>query len=432
MVDPELIARALDDTPAGRLVVGLSGGADSVVLLDLVARAVAELPRLGGHQVAAIHVHHGLAPDAGAWEAFCRQLCAERSVPLEVCQVGVQPEGNLEANARDARYAAFSRCLDVGDTLLLAHHFDDQVETWLFRLLRGSAARLMPMRRDVGNATLVRPLLAVPRAALLAYAAGRGLESIDDPSNRDTTFSRNFIRHEMLPRLRRREPGFDAKAEAGMRVEREREDLVRALGEIDLEAVGGPVSLRVPAMMQLKASRQRNLVRHWFATQGLGQPAHTVLDQLLGELEQGRRVDLSAGDARVALHHARLHLLPRSLPEFPAGQILWRGENELCFEAGTLLASRGPGGIEAAELQLRPAGAGEHFRPRAAGPRKAIRDLLRQAGVPPWDRGRMPLLYRDDEPVAVPGYGSAAGQYKFSLRAKNGKAGWVFLWRAAW
>lgn len=431
MVDPELIERALANTNGGRLVVGLSGGPDSVVLLDLVVRAVLEVPGLARREIAAVHVNHGLVPHADAWEAFCRRLCAERSVALEVCPVTVLHAGNLEANARDARYQAFAACLEPRDTLLLAHHFDDQVETWLFRLLRGNAARLMPARRELGPGTLVRPLLDVTRVALLAYAESRSLGFIEDPSNQDTAFSRNFLRHEILPRLREREPGFDAKVRASMHLEREREELARALGAVDLERAGGPVTLGVPELLQLTAARQRNVVRHWFAMRGFGQPGHGALDQLLQELQQGRQVDLSTGDARVALHQARLFILPRTLPLFPPGPVYWHGEAELSFETGTLTASRAPRGIGVSELLLRPGRTGERFSWLPAGPRRALRDLLREAGVPPWDRPRMPLLYAGDELVGVPGYGSAAGLYQASERVADESEGWVFHWRAA-
>ena len=424
MVHSDLIAGALQELAAApqRLVVALSGGLDSLVLLDLTLRAVAEQPSLAGCEVSAVHVNHGLADQADAWEAFCAELCTRQGLTLEVCRVMVPESGNLEANAREARYAAFVSRLRAGDVLLLAHHFDDQLETWMFRTLRGDAVRGMPAHRRLGPALLLRPLLDVPRSALSAYAKAQDLTALDDPSNLDTRFSRNLLRHEVLPRLRQHDSGFDARARAAMLLDAERGELIGALGELDLMAVEGPQTILLSAMLNFESVRQQNLLRRWFVAQGRTQPARSALTQLLTELKAGRRLDLRVGDARVALHRGRLHLLSAELPGFPQEPVSWRGEPRLSFASGLLTAERAPGGVWAAQLMLRPARRGERISGRAA------RDLLREAGVPPWDRTRVPLLCAGDKPVAVAAYGPTGSQILVAEAPRTVAHGWHFCW----
>src|SRR3990170_773233 len=185
-----------------RVAVGLSGGVDSVVLLDLLRAAA---PR-HGFRLEAGHVHHGLSPRADQWVRFCRTLCRQWGVPLAVRRVKVEKRGRgLEAAARAARHAVFAR--HPAPVIALAHQLDDQAETVLLNLLRGAGVRgasAMPVAGRLGGKVLLRPLLAVPRREVLAYARARGLRWIEDESNRDAALTRNFLRLRVGPLLETR------------------------------------------------------------------------------------------------------------------------------------------------------------------------------------------------------------------------------------
>ncbi|MFM8353679.1 MAG: tRNA lysidine(34) synthetase TilS, partial [Gammaproteobacteria bacterium] len=197
--------------PAGAapLWVGFSGGLDSSVLLHATCAARAARGEPAPH---AIHVHHGLQPDADAWALHCTNEALRWGVTLRVSRVRVADAGSLEATARDARYALFRELLATPDAaLLLAHHRDDQVETVLLRLLQGRGLYGMPRVRPLGRGRVLRPLLGMARADLIAYARQHQLAWVDDPSNAMLAADRNFLRQSVLPLLRTRFPELDAR-----------------------------------------------------------------------------------------------------------------------------------------------------------------------------------------------------------------------------
>ncbi len=254
--------------------MAFSGGLDSTVLLHLLAQLARSeaLPALS-----ALHVHHGLQAAADGWPAHCQVVCRSLGIPLRVERVQVAVGGSIEQAARDARYRAFQANLGEGQVLLTAQHLDDQAETLLFRLLRGAGLRglaAMPASRPLGGGRLCRPLLGVSRAELEAYAQTHRLDWVEDPSNQDPRFSRNYLRREIMPRLASHWP----QAVAGMARcaahLREAEDLLAELAAIDLRACRQPSELDWPdwldlprialePLRRLSAARQRNLLRAW-------------------------------------------------------------------------------------------------------------------------------------------------------------------------
>lgn len=257
--------------PAWR--IAFSGGLDSSVLLHLLADWARheDLPPLS-----AIHVHHGLQPAADAWPEYCAQFCARLDIPLEVVRVQVAPGASLEQAARRVRYAAFAERLGSGEVLLGAQHRDDQAETLLLRLLRGAGVRglaAMPASRPLGQGSLVRPLIDCSRAELQAYAQSHGLAWVEDPSNADERFSRNFLRRQVMPLLAERWPQMTASLARSASHLSEAQQLLDELAEMDLLAARGvcalpwlPLpSLDLSAVTALSDARQRNLLRHWLA-----------------------------------------------------------------------------------------------------------------------------------------------------------------------
>ena len=405
---PALIA------PGGRAALALSGGVDSVVLLNLLLRAQRTL----NFSLSAIHVNHHLSPHAKEWAAFCLALCAEHGVPLIVKNVQVprrSPLG-LEAAARSLRYQAFAE-LDT-DVLLLAHHVDDQAETLLLNLLRGAgvrgAAGMPESRRSA--LVLARPLIDVPRASLMAYAKRHRLAWVEDESNGNTAFARNFLRHEVLPEIERRFPAYRQTLARAAQHFAEADTLLDELAAIDLASAVHAQKLRLAVLASLSHARAKNLFRAYLETQGVPLLDADRLQEWLRQLLTAR------ADSRVALGVAGLTLRRYRGEAWVAfdtpapaldWQMAWRGEHEIKLPAlgGKLSFTPVQGaGISVAKLtqakvMLRLRQGGEKLKPSCNRPRKTLKHLLQEAAIPPWQRERLPLIYSGEQLVAVPGIG---------------------------
>lgn len=303
--------------PEERLAVGLSGGRDSVVLLHA-------LVELGfSARLSAMHVHHGISPRADAWAEFCADLCGRLGVPLQVARVTVPRDAGsgLEAAARQARYGAFAAC--GADCLLLAHHQGDQAETLLFNLLRGAGvagAAGAPAERRHGALRVLRPLLDVPRRAIDAYAIAHNLAWIEDESNADTEFSRNFIRHEVLPVIERRFPGAGERLALSAVHFAEADGLLADLAAADWRAVALGESCSVVALRQLSLPRLKNLLRYRLRQLGWGMPVASRLEEFARQLLEagpGRRPQLCLPDGEMRVLRGKLRWLHPGTGESP-------------------------------------------------------------------------------------------------------------------
>ena len=404
---------------AASVAVALSGGRDSIALLDALATLAPGL-RLA---LTSIHVHHGLSPNADAWAAFCGEACARRGVPLVVHRVDVKRAGgeSLEATARSARYAALAAT--DARIVALAHHADDQAETVLLQLLRGAGPQglaAMPLlRRSASGPWLLRPFLPLPRETILAYAGARGLEFVDDESNADIGMKRNFLRQEIGPRLAAAFPGYPATLVRAAAHQAEAARLLDALAILDAEGAldrngeAGPALNRtaLSASAARDMDRARNLLR-WFVRQyGLPAPSAARLAEMLDQLVH------AAPDARIRLAHAGMELgvhrgrvLVHRPPLAPYA-VRWQGEAALALPHGTLeFAPRAGAGIAqsamaSATVTIRPRAGGERLRPLRDGPSRSLKHLLHDAGMPPWQRDSLPLVFCGDALAAVPGIG---------------------------
>ena len=397
--------------------LGLSGGLDSMVLLELLvqARQSFDLPPLH-----AIHVHHGLHPEADAWAAHCQRACDARGVPLTVVRVRVGQSASIEQAARDARYAAFAEVLPDGAELLLAHHADDQLETLLFRLLRGTGVRGlagMPRRRQLGRGWLSRPLLDAPRAALASWAQRQGVSWIDDPANQDARFARTALRHQLLPRLRDGWPQIDQSLLRLADHAREAGELMDELALSDLRATAvteqdhwlrsWPGLLLAP-LQALSPARQRNVLRYWLREHGVLMPDRRHLDQWLQQLvaPADAQPELLLADCRLYRSSDRLWLVSggwpqRGIPESLCPLI----EQSLQAGNGVLCCVPSTGGLRAPGLagwEVRYRQGGEQIK-LPGRPTQSVKQLLQQARVPAWLRASVPLLYSGGELVSVAG-----------------------------
>jgi tRNA(Ile)-lysidine synthase len=393
---------------APRWRVAFSGGLDSTVLLHLLARLSAreQLP-----PISAVHVHHGLQSVADGWPAHCRSVCEGLGIELQVVRVQVQAGSSLERAAREARYAAFIEHLSAAEVLLAAQHRDDQAETLLFRLLRGAGVRGlagMPEARALGEGWLVRPLLDAGREELNAYAREQGLVWIDDPSNQCTEHARNYLRHRVMPVLQQRWPrasGNMARAAAHLG---EAQQLLSELAEMDLRQAqsGGRhpwlalPSLSLPSLKALSAARQRNALRHWLADwTTLPDSDHWAGWQALRDAATDAAPvwRLAAGELRRA--DERVWWLSGPWLVAPEAVVDWlRPDSELQLPGNGSL--RLTGSVGEGSLRVRYRRGGESLKLPGRGKRD-LKRLLNEARVPGFVRSRLPLLYLDDELIAV-------------------------------
>lgn len=400
------------------ITVALSGGLDSVVLLDCLVR----LRERRAFRLAAIHVDHGLSAHAGAWAAFCDALCAANQVACTI--VGVQVVGahgeGLEAAARRARYGAF-HCHVTG-ALALAHHLDDQAETILLQLLRGAGPRgagaMLPARAaGIGAGAplvLLRPLLEVSRSRLEHYARARGLAWVDDESNADPRFDRNFLRSRILPLIAERFPGYRKALARSATLFREASALLDDLAALDGGGAVRADALRIDVLRQLSEPRARNLLRCWLRQHGVQAPPARRLEDAVRQLRRARddrHVRVALRGAELCCDAGRLRVRPYPTPV--GASVPWLGEAVLPAPAGlgdVLFARTHGAGISAQSLagrrlELRVRRGGERFRPDARRPRRTLKNLLRERGIDPWRRARLPLLFCDEHLVWVAGIG---------------------------
>jgi len=418
----------------GRVCVGLSGGMDSVVLLH----ALCTLCALSGSKngLEAVHVHHGLSPHADAWAGFCVDLCAGLGVPVEVVRVQVLRDTGegLEGAARRLRHGIFSD--RRADWLALAHHRDDQAETVLLNLLRGTgvagAAGMLAERPQVRGPALVRPLLDVPRAAIEAYAGAHGLRWIEDESNESRHFRRNFLRHEIFPRLEASFPGAQRSLARAAGHFAAASSLLDDLAAIDRAAAA--TSSGRPALAALNAlpqERARNLLRHLWQQAGFQAPDTAWIDEALSQLATAdalSEVCVATAEGELHVYRDEVHVVPlRPLP--PDEPMTWTGQENMPWAGGRVrfVESTGQGLRRAlladAEVSLVSRQGGERLQPDAKRPRRTLRNLLQESGVPPWERPHLPFLWVDGRLAWVGGIGIDAAFF-----CPEGEAGILPVW----
>ncbi|MBS0422141.1 MAG: tRNA lysidine(34) synthetase TilS [Proteobacteria bacterium] len=438
--------------PDVRLVVALSGGVDSSVLL-------AALASHGAGRLRAVHINHGIHPNAAKWAAHCRALGRRLGVNVRVLKTKVarSPGESLEAAARDARYALLAQDLERGEFLLTGHHEDDQLETVLLQLFRGAGLAglaAMPPVMPFARGWLVRPLLSRSRTELEDYARGTGLSWVDDDTNADESLDRNYLRRQVLPLIRERWKGAGAAVSRSARHAAEGQHLLDMLARNDVERASSGAALFVPALRALQPDRRRNALRFWIMQCGVRVPDTTRLEELAGPLIDARpdsNPSVTWGDVEVQRHADLLTIARvsrngaegaggvagrverrrplvdapmrhRSLTEAPtrrgrdsaaddgyAAPVEWAWRTTPCLElpeGGTLELKADPHGP--IDLDILPAlvtvsrrSGGERLRPRRGGPRRTLKSLLQESHLPIAQRSCLPLVFSGVTLLAV-------------------------------
>ena len=409
---------------AGRpLLLGLSGGLDSTALLHRLATAAHDGLR-------AIHVHHGLHPEADAWASHCRFLCAALDVRLDIVRVDVDRNAGrgIEAAARDARRVAFAATLGDGEVLVLAHHRDDQAETFLLRALRGSGVDGLAAMRpwcDFARGWLWRPLLGMPRSQLQDYAALHALSWIEDPSNLDMALDRNFLRHQVLPLLRSRWPAADAAFARSADLARQAGGLLDVEDERALEALrrGHAGAIDIAALRGLPASQQSRVLRRWVASLGLPPLPAQGIEQIRNALFDARddgNAEFAWAGAWVRRWRGALHAGRARPPLPPDWRAEWSGRTPLPLPGGGTLRLVGAEGFEHPVVAIARSG-GERIALPGRAHTHAIKHVLQDMDVPPWRRSRVPLLVDREGHVMAAGDVVASGAFKAWLDARGAR-----------
>lgn len=407
------LAELLPGYPRIAVCVAFSGGLDSTALLAALAPLSKRLAELR-----AIHVDHGINPASGRWSRHCRTLARVLHVPLGVRRVSVsRARGtSLEAAARTARYEALAAALKPGEFLLTAHHEDDQLETVLLQLMRGAGIAglaAMPEIVPFASGWLARPLLPLPRATLERWLRDRGIPWIEDDSNLDERIDRNYLRLKIVPLLRARWPGAGAAVARSARHAAQAQRILDRLARMDVERAADGDALSVPRLRALDLDRRRNAIRFWIARAGVPLPDARRLEEIARTLFTARadaNPVVEWGDVAVQRHANRLLLRPRTLTvhRSPIEWLVTRDAKlQLPGDLGTLELvedARGPVDLDALppKLTIRWRSGGERIRLDARGPRRALKDLLQSARVPPAERARVPLVC-DGERVLIVG-----------------------------
>lgn len=415
-----------------RLLVGLSGGIDSVVLLHVLVRSL----QWPVDRLAVVHVNHNLSPHAARWAAFCSRLCRKLEVPLQIANVKVVRGNSTEAAARTARYGVFAAT--GAKLVVLAHNRDDQAETVLLQLLRGAGPLGLAAMPELKTATrekpvVLRPLLDVPRADIAAYARTHGLKWVEDESNSDRAYLRNFLRHDILPKLAAKLPGVGVTLARAARHQAEAADLLDALAQLDFGR-GKTTTLPVSRLARLDSSRARNLLRYFLRMNSVAMPDAVRLDELLRQAIGARldaRVSVALDRAEVKRFRGHLHIV-KPLPRTMANMAwIWNGRGILHIPelGGSLrLIRRRGAGIDARRLQdsvltVRTRRGGESLRLSVGARRRTVRNLLQEAVIAPWIRDRLPCILVNGELACVTNLGVDS-----AFQARPGAIGMLPVW----
>ena len=429
----------LETLPGNKqFLIAYSGGLDSHVLLHLMVCLREE----AGYGIRAVHVNHNIQRESRDWAGHCEDTCQALGVELEVIDVDAGRPGKEgpESRARHKRYAALEDILAEGEVLLTAHHRDDQVETLLLRLFRGSGVLgLASMRavRSFGKGLHARPLLQHTREQLSAYAGDNNLDWVEDPSNADTRLDRNYVRHEVIPVIKNRWPSVDLPVTRTIQVFSETQELLDDVAQQDLLncITENPDIVAVGPVKQLSIPRQKNLVRYWSRTLELPPPDSRSVSRIISEVLQARH----DSNAQVRWKGAELHRYGRRIQltappgEFDSSAIrAWDFTAPCPLEFGELTAVEGHGNglkrgsCNGARIEVRYRNGGEKIRLPGRTCRHKLKKLFQEAATPPWLRERVPLIYVGDRLAMVAGFWTDA-----DFVAAPEEPSWIITWDRA-
>ncbi len=418
------------------VIVALSGGIDSIVLLDMLN----SLSKPMQFTLSAVHVDHGISQNAGQWCKFCCNLCNTLHIPITITHLKIRKEPgiSLEATARHARYQVFNHLL--ADYVVLGQHQDDQAETLLLQLLRGAGTRglaAMPVARKQESdkaPQILRPMLDVSRSSIQQYAKEKKLNWINDESNENITFDRNFLRHEIFPLLKKRYPTYQKTFLRASQHLAEASHLLDELAELDNRKCMTEGKLQIECLRKLNHPRAKNLLRYTLSQQGKSLPSTKKMADILQQLltvGTDTKLHIPFGNIEFRCYKGIVNILPRRVIPDNGSLFIWHGEKQLVLNQlnGSIKFSHNKNsGIDLEKLNknlvtIRLRSGGERFRPDCKRPRRRLKNLFQEALIPPWERNALPLLFSGEQLVWVPGIG-----IECEFQTTPGETGLVPTW----
>ena len=425
-----------------QLCIAYSGGLDSHVLLHLMSQLRAQNSEWS---LRAVHVHHGLSPHADRWVEHCRTVCVDLNIDFhcEYLHESLPTGESVEAWARQARYAALEKSLTPGAILLTAHTQNDQAETVLLQLLRGAGPKglaAMPQQQVFASGLLFRPLLNLTRQQLHEYALQQKFSWIEDESNADHRFDRNFLRHRIIPVLRERWPQLEKNISRSAQHCAEAISGLEDLARLDLSAKISeqiPQTLSIELLRTLSPARQRNLLRYWLSGLGCRLPNTRHMQRIQQDLVNSS-VDSQpqvSWDHWIMRRHRQWLIVERKAATMNLTEFLpWdlSAPLELPHGLGRLVAVQQLNGglslnINPEQLTIRFRRGGERCRLAGKNQSTSLKKLFQEWDIPSWRRSTIPLLYYGDELAAIIGYGICA-----EFAAHQGERGWSIIEAQNW
>ena len=418
------------------IIVGFSGGIDSTVLLY----GVCLLARKGllRSNIKAIHVNHGLNDSCEEWEAFCRRICSAYNVDLQVKNLeGLSKGCDLysEGFLRTERYREFESALDPDSVLLLAHHQDDQIETLLLRLNRGAGMRGLsgiPERRSLGEGLIYRPLLNFDRNSISEFAKKEGLQWIEDSSNAETCIDRNFLRSEVLPKIESRWPNYRESWYKSLTLINEAclAEEKQAQQDIVCLTHRSPESIDLTELVRLSPERQRGVLKYWCLANKNVELGWNKLHQIVSEFLPAAietSTNFQIGGYKLSSFRGTLHIVPTEELELLGCTWNLKESDEVALKNNGVLKVKevGNGGISLKPnclLDIKYRKGGEVLK-TAEGRSKTLKKILQEAGVQPWERARIPLVYQQEELISVVGICVCQ-----KAQAGHGQKGYSITW----
>lgn len=397
---------------SGRIWVAYSGGLDSRVLLQSLVQLKPHFPDV---HFKAVHVNHGLSPYANDWAQHCQEVCQQYSLDCEIKKLDLLNRGSesLEEWARNLRYQLFAELLQLNEVILTAHTCDDQAETLLLQLLRGTGIKglaSMPKLKKLGKGFLLRPFLEIDRASLHSFALSEKLSWIEDESNSSLAFDRNYLRHKIFPVLTQRWPATKNLFARTAHHAAEADLLLEEIAAQDLSTIANiSGQLVLTELKQLSHRRQKNLLRFWLKQQGISLPSKIKLQQIVQEVINSRKDSQAKVEwAGVAIRRFRDHLyaLTSQAKTTPELVLHWNMNQPLELpNAQGLLVAQGIENLATPEVTVKFRQGGERFHPCGRVGSHPLKKLLQEWEVPPWQRNSLPLIFQENRLIAVPGYG---------------------------
>jgi tRNA(Ile)-lysidine synthase len=417
LVDKAFVSILESSKKIKSMTVALSGGIDSVVLLYLLH----QLQKTHHFTLKASHVHHGLSKNADKWVKFCEKLCAKLSISLDVNYIQLPQKKSLgiEGEARRLRYEKLLK--SKTDLVVLAHHEDDQAETFLLQLIRGAGVKgLSSMPHFDDSRRLWRPLLNASRTDIESYAKKHQLKWIEDESNQNTDFDRNFIRSKVLPILKNRFSHIIKVISRSSAHLAEAQNLLDDLAKLDLKSYlksnNYKHKLQVKTLEKLSLSRAKNVLRYWLEINDQLMPSRDLLDECLRQVLTAKKdatikIQLSK-DSEIRRYKDEIYIVKKNKNKEKNYAIIWNGESEILLPNGYKLNFKKVKGsginfkfLDHQKLEIRNRQGGEFFKPDSKRPTKKIKQLLQESDLPPWEREFFPIIFVGDELAAVPNFG---------------------------